>query len=178
METPNKCLQVVFLEKTTIGNRFTSSCKLLLKSVFLSNHYRSLHPQLITFSNFFFYNNRLKAFQDTNTNASPIEHHFINGGKFLERKNQEEAKKIASFIAKHIRNDEKLGIVAFSQTQLECIYDNLNDDIKDILNKRIENDSLFFQPLKKFKEMNVTGSSLVSAMDLMVMISSKCVLDL
>jgi len=120
-----------------------------LKSVFLSNHYRSLHPQLIAFSNSFFYNNRLKAFQDTHTNGSPIEHHYIKGGKFMERKNQEEAKKIASFISKHIRNDEKLGIVAFSQSQLECIYENLNDDVKEILNRRSENDSLFFQSLEK-----------------------------
>ena len=120
-----------------------------LKSVFLSNHYRSVHPQLIAFSNNYFYNKRLKAFQDVNAIDPPIQHHYVESGRFIERKNEAEAKKIAEFISKQIRNNEKLGVVAFSETQLECIYENLSNEVRQILERRIEKDSLFFQSLEK-----------------------------
>ena len=96
-----------------------------------------------------FYNKRLKAFQDVNAIDPPIQHHYVESGRFIERKNEAEAKKIAEFISKQIRNNEKLGVVAFSETQLECIYENLSNEVRQILERRIEKDSLFFQSLEK-----------------------------
>ena len=120
-----------------------------LKHIFLSNHYRSAHPHLISYSNNHFYGNRLKAFQDTNVSENPIEHHYIKNGEFTNRKNVIEAQKVASFITKNIRKKEKLGIVAFSETQLECVYEHLSQEIKILLENRIDDDTLFFQPLEK-----------------------------
>ncbi len=120
-----------------------------LKHIFLSNHYRSAHPQLIRFSNSHFYNNRLKAFQDTDIKNSPIQHYYIKNALFLDRKNILEAQKVAVFITEKITAKEKLGIVAFSETQLECIYANLSEETKFLLEKRIDEDTLFFQSLEK-----------------------------
>lgn len=120
-----------------------------LKHIFLSNHYRSAHPQLIKFSNSHFYNNRLKAFQDTNIIDKPIQHYHVKSAVFTDRKNILEAQKVAAFITKKIKAKEKLGIVAFSETQLECIYENLNEETIVLLEKRIDEDTLFFQSLEK-----------------------------
>ncbi|MBT5932013.1 MAG: hypothetical protein HOH34_01610 [Flavobacteriales bacterium] len=120
-----------------------------LKHIFLSNHYRSAHPNLIKFSNKYFYNNRLKAFQDTNTEDNPIQLYYIKNAVFTNRKNILEAQKVAEFITKNIKVKEKLGIVAFSETHLDCIYENLTEEIKILLNKRMDDDTLFFQSLEK-----------------------------
>ena len=120
-----------------------------LKHIFLSNHYRSAHPNLIKFSNKYFYNNRLKAFQDTNIEDNPIQLYYIKNAVFTNRKNILEAQKVAEFITKNIKVKEKLGIVAFSETHLDCIYENLSEEIKILLNKRMDDDTLFFQSLEK-----------------------------
>ena len=120
-----------------------------LKHVFLSNHYRSLHPNLIAFSNLFFYQNKLKAFEHISAPKHPVQHHFIKDGCYSERININEAMGICTFISKHINSKEKIGIVAFSEAQLSCIYEHLNPETRIILNQRIEEDSLFFQSLEK-----------------------------
>ena len=120
-----------------------------LNHVFLSNHYRSEHPDLIDFSNRFFYNNKLKAFRDHSCVKHPIQHHFVENGFYFERTNLVEAQQICKFISTHIESNEKIGIVAFSKAQLSCIYNHLDAKTRSKLDQRIEKDSLFFQSLEK-----------------------------
>ena len=120
-----------------------------LNHVFLSNHYRSFHPGLIQFSNTHFYNNKLKAFQHTEALLNPVTHHFIENGKYSDRVNLIEAEEVGKFISQHIHSSGKLGIVAFSEAQLDCIYDQLNNQTKMKLEERIDADTAFFQALEK-----------------------------
>ena len=120
-----------------------------LNHVFLSNHYRSFHPGLIQFSNTHFYNNKLKAFQHTEALLNPLQHHFIENGRYSDRVNLKEAEEVSKFISQHVHSSDKLGIVAFSEAQLDCIYDQLNDQTKMKLEERINADTAFFQALEK-----------------------------
>ena len=120
-----------------------------LNHVFLSNHYRSFHPGLIQFSNTHFYNNKLKAFQHTEAILNPVKHHFIENGRYSDRVNVIEAEELSRFITQHIDSSDKLGIVAFSEAQLDCIHDQLNNQTKMKLEERIDSDTAFFQALEK-----------------------------
>ena len=119
-----------------------------LPKIFLSNHYRSIHPRLMEFSNTHFYQNRLKSFQNIKAISDPIEHHFIHDGVFHERKNVKEANTLAQKIKAEIDNTLKIGIVAFSETQLGLIHECLDDDIRVKLNKRIEENTAFSHSLE------------------------------
>lgn len=138
-----------FKKKQSLEINLLHHANYYLKHIFLSNHYRSAHPHLIKFSNSHFYNNRLKAFQDTSIEDNPIQHYHIKTAVFTDRKNIIEAQKVAVFITEKIKAKEKLGIVAFSETQLECIYENLSEETKVLLEKRMDEDTLFFQSLEK-----------------------------
>lgn len=119
-----------------------------LPKVFLSNHYRSRHPRLIAFSNENFYQNRLKSFQNTKAIEDPIEHHFIADGVYHERQNEKEANAVAQKIKIEIDNKLKIGIVAFSEIQLQLIHECLENETRLKLNKRIEEKSAFAHSLE------------------------------
>ena len=119
-----------------------------LPKIFLSNHYRSRHPRLIAFSNANFYQNRLKSFQNTKAIEDPIEHHFITGGVYHERQNKKEANAVAQKIKIEIDNKLKIGIVAFSEKQLQLIQECLENETRLKLNKRIEEKSAFAHSLE------------------------------
>jgi hypothetical protein len=74
--------------------------------------------------------------------------HYVDKGIYDERSNIREAKELAAFLEKELVKKETLGIVAFSQTQLETIYKELSAAAKKTLDERIENDSLFFKSLE------------------------------
>jgi superfamily I DNA and/or RNA helicase len=119
-----------------------------LPKVFLSNHYRSRHPRLIAFSNANFYQNRLKSFQNIKAVEDPIEHHFIPDGIYHERQNKKEANAIAQKIKIEIDKKLKIGIVAFSEIQLQLIHECLENEVSLKLNKRIEEKSAFAHSLE------------------------------
>lgn len=119
-----------------------------LPKVFLSNHYRSRHPRLIAFSNTNFYENRLNSFQEMHAIDDPIEHHLISDGVYHERQNKKEAEAVARKIEDEIDNKFKIGIVAFSETQLQLIQECLKKHILTKLNKRIEEKSAFSHSLE------------------------------
>jgi superfamily I DNA and/or RNA helicase len=118
------------------------------QNVALKHHYRSEHPALIQFSNRHFYNNELVAFPSVKQEKSPIVWHFIEQGRFIDRKNQLEAKEVAQLIEKEINGTNHLGIVAFSETQLHEISACLSPKTLQILEDRIENDTAFFKALE------------------------------
>ena len=119
-----------------------------LPSLFLSFHYRSQHPSLIHFSNTYFYEGRLKAFRHAHQTNHPIDFHYVENGYFENRVNKTEAQKVALYISSKINGNETLGIVAFSESQLACIYSSLSDPIRTKLHQRIEMDEVFFKSVE------------------------------
>ena len=119
-----------------------------MPGVFLSYHYRSRHPELIAFSNEHFYQNRLSAFQDALFLSNPIEFHYIQNALYNERVNRVEAKEVAKFISSKLTENSSLGIVAFSESQLEEIFEHLSLHAKNLLQERIDQDDIFFKSLE------------------------------
>jgi hypothetical protein len=118
------------------------------KNSALKHHYRSEHPELIRFSNRHFYNNELLTFPSPDQEKEPIEWHFVEHGIYDNRENQAEAKRVAEYLETSLHSHHSLGVVAFSETQLECIYRQLSDATKVKLEERIENNSVFFKALE------------------------------
>ena len=119
-----------------------------LPSLFLSYHYRSYHPELISFSNAYFYQNRLSAFRDASYKEKPIQFNYIPEGRFDERTNKIEAKAVAEYISTRLASCDTLGIVAFSETQLQEIFDLLPSESKSILQEKIDADQVFFKSVE------------------------------
>ena len=95
-------------------------------------HYRSRHESLIAFSNHWFYGDRLVTF------PSAVDEHDTLGVKFEyvedgiyspgprgSRDNKIEAERVADLVFRHFaeRPHRRLGVVAFSQTQMTAIED-------------------------------------------------------
>lgn len=116
-------------------------------SVGLSHHYRSLHPDLISFSNKHFYSGLLRAYPAFQSDH-PIQRYFIEKGRFIDRKNELEAKAIAKHVEKHLMYSDRLGIVAFSEEQLNAIQAQLTSDGQQRLSERIEDGSAFFKSIE------------------------------
>lgn len=113
--------------------------------IMLTNHYRCKHNELISFSNQFYYNNRLKTYP-AKKEVSPIE--VINlQGVYKDRINQIEAEKVAEIIKEKITKKElDFGVVAFSQIQLEAILAHFTQDELHVL----ENcETIFTYPLEQ-----------------------------
>jgi hypothetical protein len=118
------------------------------KNIALKHHYRSENPALIQFSNSHFYDGELISFPSVHQDKNAINTHYCEDGIFENRKNEKEAKQVASFIEQVIDSEIHLGIVAFSETQLTEIYSHLPVIIKEKLENRLENDTAFFKALE------------------------------
>jgi hypothetical protein len=119
--------QFYFQKKSTQSSDLLHQASFYWKNTMLTNHYRSEHADLIAFSNRYFYQNKLKPY------PSPIQNKAIEvieaGGAFIDRKNEKEAKIVADLIIEKLKKGEKdFGLVAFSQTQLSAILDELSAD--------------------------------------------------
>ncbi len=93
--------------------------------VMLSYHYRSRYEELIAFSNAAFYGGRLNISPNPDPpSAPPIEVHKVNG-KWEDRINTAEAKKVVELIEEHLMSDsdETLGVITFNALQRDCILD-------------------------------------------------------
>lgn len=113
----------------------------------LKHHYRSEHPELISFSNTHFYQGDLKAFPAFPT-SNAIQHHFIENGRFIARKNLEEAKELAKSIEGVLDQKDTFGIVAFSEEQLNCIWSEMSASSQQKLSDRLEKNQGFFKSLE------------------------------
>lgn len=118
-----------------------------LKKVALSHHYRSNHPDLISFSNKYIYNNQLKAYPSFQS-KKPIQHFYCEGGVFINRQNEAEAKAISEAIEKRLSDKKTIGIVAFSEEQLNCIWTNLSAKTQEKLSLRMDENTAFFKALE------------------------------
>ena len=91
----------------------------------LTYHYRSKHQELIDFSNNAFYNGNLQVSPNISKNKgdSPIERYKVKG-KWIDRTNPEEAKKIVEILGNIFRtrkHNESIGIITFNSDQQTCI---------------------------------------------------------
>lgn len=117
------------------------------RSVPLSHHYRSEHPGLIQFSNKHFYHSSLKAFPSANGEEQPVELHYVEG-VYEDGVNVKEAQIVAQMLEQQMRSDLNIGVVAFSQNQLETIRTFLSPNSNRLMEERIEQDTLFFKALE------------------------------
>src|SRR5690606_28223429 len=98
-------------------------------------HYRSKHESLIAFSNKHFYDNNLVIFPSPfqRTSEFGVILHKINKGRFVTRRNSEEARRIVLKVAELMLNQQSdsIGIVAMSAEQRDEIEKQLEQYLKD-----------------------------------------------
>ena len=134
---------------------FLSEASTRYRSLSLDWHYRSKNENLIAFSNYHFYNNRLITFPNHDTSAKTgIEFVYVKNGLYdrgKTRTNKIEAKKIAEIYQDLVieEPDKSIGIIALSQAQQEAIKDvfieqkisideNVDPEIEDLFIKNLE----------------------------------------
>jgi len=117
----------------------------------LRYHYRSEHPSLIAFSNQHFYKNELQTWPSASNNQTAIFQHFVASGQYLERQNINEAQALAKDLSKLLKQTDKIGVVAFSVQQLQCIYTQLSQKEQAILEDKINQRQAFFLALEQIQ---------------------------
>ncbi len=98
----------------------------------LTYHYRSKSEELINFSNYAFYDSKLQIAPNVTKNIGnkPIERIKVNG-RWLGRKNQEEAQAVVQLLKKLIKNKKNkssIGIVTFNTEQENAIEDAIDNE--------------------------------------------------
>lgn len=158
MQRANRAVVAGDEQQMSPGNYFsgiTASVDLLHHASYhwprspLKHHYRSMHPELIAFSNRFFYGNELIAYPSANRLELPLKFHFVADGIYEGRQNIAEAKYVAVQILKLLAKEDSLGIVAFSEQQLDCIWKQLSTQAQNDLAQRIEEGTAFFKALEQ-----------------------------
>lgn len=147
-------------EITVDANNILLSCESLLdfatefkfEKKYLDFHYRSEHPYLIDFSNYAFYNQRLKP-RPNEIDYTPIKYIPVNG-TYSDNSNEAEAETVLSIIDKNIQRlpDGKypsVGVATFNISQRNLIMNKINERKKlnkysDFNNKILELDESGF----------------------------------
>ncbi len=100
--------------------------------ILLNFHYRSKYEELIAFSNYAFYDGKLYVSPNTSTPKNPpIEVLKLNNGKWINRKNNEEAKRIIELLKEIFatrKNEETIGIITFNTSQRDLIEDLIDHE--------------------------------------------------
>ena len=115
----------------------------------LYDHLRSEHPALIAFSNKHFYANTLKAYPAFAALKRPLIFEFVEEGRFSDRKNIPEARKVAAQFTTLLKGKESVGLVAFSEIQLSEILSHLSSEAIEKLEERSEKGLAFAKTLEK-----------------------------
>lgn len=115
----------------------------------LKHHYRSKYPNLIAFSNRFFYENELIVYPSPTPAESSLKLHYVANGIFENRQNTAEAKAVATTITRYLTTKHNIGVVAFSESQLQCIWNQLASEVQDQLALAIEQNTAFFKTLEQ-----------------------------
>lgn len=120
------------------------------KKIPLKHHYRSQYPELIAFSNRYFYENSLVAYPSVIQNTQPISRHYCLDAIFENNQNEIEADKVVTILKRYIEKDNQktIGLVAFSQAQLYCIWNKLNTEEQSKIQELIDSNTLFFKSLE------------------------------
>lgn len=117
--------------------------------VTLTHHYRSRHAPLIDFSNTHFYDNQLVVYPSFPVNHNCITRHFCATGTYVDRKNKAEAQKTVELIQQRFISGKTIGIVAFSQEQVDAIWKTIPPELAEEIQNRIDQNTCFIKPLEK-----------------------------
>ncbi|GAA4433093.1 hypothetical protein GCM10023188_22130 [Pontibacter saemangeumensis] len=125
-------------------------CSLYLPQVMLTQHYRSRYPELIEFSNHYFYGHKLELIpelQDANSRTPAIQ--FVKVyGLWQDNANLPEAEKVVELVLQFLQaGQEEIGVITFNYTQQMLVQDLLEDKVREqgiplpasVLVKNIEN---------------------------------------
>ena len=83
-------------------------------------------------------------------NEYPIRLNFCPEGVFVQRKNEVEAEKIARAIEKQLLiASDSIGVVAFSQEQLSCIWEYLSSESQEKISENLDTGKGFFKTLEQ-----------------------------
>lgn len=115
----------------------------------LTHHYRSKHAPLIAFSNRYFYDNKLVVYPSFPVNNHCVVRHFCPEGIYVDRKNVVEAKRVVELLKSKLYRNKTIGVVAFSQEQVDTIWKAIPSDMMDEIENRIEENTFFIKPLEK-----------------------------
>ena len=117
----------------------------------LTHHYRSESEELISFSNRFFYENKLRFIESANSDSNKsVIHHYVKNGNYHDGINENEAQDVCDFMISRIQKmntDLTLGIVAFSEAQLKTIIKKIPSQLLSIVDELQESNRLFFKTL-------------------------------
>jgi len=124
-------------------------------SVNLNYHYRSQHEELITFSNYAFYDCKLQIAPNItrNINSKPIERIKVDG-RWIDRKNKVEAQEVIRLLKKIFRTrkeKETVGIITFNSEQ--------ENYIEDLIDKECQRDEAFREIIAKEKNRKEKGEN-------------------
>ena len=97
---------------------------------FLDFHYRSNHPYLIDFSNYAFYNKRLKPLP-CNVNYTPIEYYNVSG-QYVNQENIDECNRVIEILKNEIQRGENgeypsVGVATFNIQQRNTIISSIRE---------------------------------------------------
>jgi superfamily I DNA and/or RNA helicase len=119
-----------------------------VKGVALTNHYRSVNPELISFSNRYFYNNSLLAFPALILENTGVFLNYCPKGIYAEHKNEIEAERVVEILKRAMLCNKTIGVVAFSETQLSYIQSKIPSNLLNTIDSLIEDNKLFFKALE------------------------------
>jgi hypothetical protein len=119
-----------------------------LKGMALKIHYRSLNPELIQFSNRYFYDNSLFVIPARVQKNTGNFLHYCTDGIYENRQNELEANQVVKILIQAIQSKKSMGVVAFSETQLACILDKIPSEFQALVEKKQEENQLFFKTIE------------------------------
>ena len=125
-------------------------CSLYLPQTMLTQHYRSRYPELIDFSNRYFYRQKLELIPDLlNANARQPAIQFVKvQGLWQDNTNLPEAEKVLELLFQLLQaGQEEVGVITFNYSQQMLVQDLLEERAQDlgiavppsVLVKNIEN---------------------------------------
>jgi len=124
-------------------------------SLTLLYHYRSQQAALISFSNRYFYENKLQVFPNTKTASHyGLHSHFDAKGRYIDRQNKVEALNLVKWLdseASAFGDKDTIAVVAFSETQLNCILAEFNKLNNPKLQKWHEEGRIYFSTLENMQ---------------------------
>lgn len=118
--------------------------------VMLMSHYRSETPDLIRFSNDWFYGGKLEMYPPSHISGIGRRLHYVPNAVYSEtagqRNNPVEAKEVLKLIELHIREcpDKSLGVVTMNIPQMELIDEQLQFFTSDKMRAFCADESKFF----------------------------------
>ena len=116
----------------------------------LMSHYRSETPDLIRFSNDWFYDNKLEMYPPAHISGIGRRFHYVPNAIYSEkagqRNNPAEANEVANLIKLHVREcpDKSLGVVTMNIPQMELIDEQLQFFTSEDIRAFCADESKFF----------------------------------